>query len=109
MNKENDVYQIGTKNCLIKGWFPRTEIMKCNFHYIDIKALSTIGLCISSSRRDTFVAFLILIEMFLRDFVGLTEFSEIFLSTDRILCIACKTFLDLNFYMRRPSFPSIFF
>ena len=35
MHIENGVYQIGTQDCLINGWFPRTSIQKSNCKYID--------------------------------------------------------------------------
>ncbi|XP_051167782.1 uncharacterized protein LOC127285690 [Leptopilina boulardi] len=41
MNYENGVYQIGTKDGLLKGWFPRAEIKKSGSNVITFSDVST--------------------------------------------------------------------
>ena len=36
MDKKNDLYKIGTKNSVINGYFPRTDLQKCKLKLIQI-------------------------------------------------------------------------
>lgn len=41
VNRENDIYQIGTEDCLIKGWFPRTDLVKSGTRILTVQDVNT--------------------------------------------------------------------
>ena len=49
MNIQNEVYQLGTVNGLIKGWFPRTELTKCPSSFIGLGDVPAVQLTLRES------------------------------------------------------------